>query len=662
MLNILSSRKISHFLFTIFLFLSQIIYSQSVVEDSCKSITSYTNTQCFNEKIIFYDTFRGGHFETLDDGTLIIEYSSNNDNSKRMFYGLKKNGRYYFPNETSIKIFHAKNPDNENHGRYESKNKIVYMAKDKEKKKQYLFSTSIYQTVTELHDIQGGNSTYWDTVNFWEIIEIFSYEILILDLPESNENHYVCVFTQRETEKRKVREGVWEHYSRTFSIRKFKFDSPTSYTMLAKYDYRSNYNSRMISAFVVQEWQLIVIFFLKRADTSEEEYTNAKYSIAFFDYSLNWRDTERESENLYELNSGNGIFFRSVWLKGRWAAFLYFKDKIGKQLVFEIGELNNCDGGYCFKYRNTYPVTIWDKWYTTNTKYNDFFKVDENRLVFVTSGGDLNQLGFIVIDLYNDYWNYIIRSYFYNDVDDKLANDMQGYTFNGYIIFTFGSRENNVYSTLLFLGYANGTDFEIDISPYLSDTGYHNENDNLYNRLMESCVIDNNIFGYQIIPKINLVYYPDELFFYNGTGTKREKNKLPFNTFFDANHTLNQNRALNKTHKLYHIDYQFLVKEPPYDTFYETFPHEILADNTNKYFEKDYKRKTFYGRTNRLFFKLCHDYCGSCIEFGRTIHDQRCMTCLEDYSFDYWYYLKKYIPNCIPEGYFYNNVTRLVEK
>ena len=87
---------------------------------------------------------------------------------------------------------------------------------------------------------------------------------------------------KEKKKKRKVREGVWEHYSRTFSIRKFKFDNPTSYTMLAKYDYRSNYNSRMISAFVVQEWQLIVIFFLKRADTSEEEYTNAKYSIAFF--------------------------------------------------------------------------------------------------------------------------------------------------------------------------------------------------------------------------------------------------------------------------------------------------------------------------------------------------------------------------------------------
>ena len=38
------------------------------------------------------------------------------------------------------------------------------------------------------------------------------------------------------------------------------------------------------------------------------------------------------------------------------------------------------------------------------------------------------------------------------------------------------------------------------------------------------------------------------------------------------------------------------------------------------------------------------------------------MTCLEDYTFDYWIYLKKYIPNCIPEGFYYDNTTgQLVE-
>ena len=103
-------------------------------------------------------------------------------------------------------------PDNDNHGRYESKNKIIYLENDAQKKKQYLFSTSIYTTVTELHDIQGGTSTYWDTVTFWEIVEIFSYEIVILDLPEGGKNHYVCVFTQQKKRKREVRPGVWELY------------------------------------------------------------------------------------------------------------------------------------------------------------------------------------------------------------------------------------------------------------------------------------------------------------------------------------------------------------------------------------------------------------------------------------------------------------------
>lgn len=221
---------------------------------------------------------------------------------------------------------------------------------------------------------------------------------------------------------------------------------------------------------------------------------------------MNWQN-EKEGDNLGELNSGTGIFFRSVWLKGRWGAFLYNEDKYGKTLVFKIGELAGGQKNYYFNYRASY--TFSKKYYAPHVRYNDFFKVDENRLVFVTTEYPYNKLNFIIFDLYNDYWNYIVRSYFYDGVNDILANDMQGYTFNGYIIFTFGSREYDVYSTLLFLGYANGTDFEIDISPYLMDTGYYNQNDNLYNRLMDSGVIDNNIFGYKIVPKINLVYYPD---------------------------------------------------------------------------------------------------------------------------------------------------------
>ena len=55
---------------------------------------------------------------------------------------------------------------------------------------------------------------------------------------------------------------------------------------------------------------------------------------------------------------------------------------------------------------------------------------------------------------------------------------------------------------------------------------------------MESCVINNDIFGYEIVPKINLNCYPDEILFYNGIGNTKGVIRLSLNTTFDANHTL----------------------------------------------------------------------------------------------------------------------------
>jgi hypothetical protein len=81
---------------------------------------------------------------------------------------------------------------------------------------------------------------------------------------------------------------------------------------------------------------------------------------------------------------------------------------------------------------------------------------------------------FILFDIYNDYNNFIIRKYQFDDLPETLSGEIQGYTFNGNIILTFSSNEGNKYSTLLFFGYANGTDFSIDISQYIMDTDNYN--------------------------------------------------------------------------------------------------------------------------------------------------------------------------------------------
>ena len=129
-------------------------------------------------------------------------------------------------------------------------------------------------------------SIYYDTVDFWQIVEIFSYEINLFELWERDNINYVAAFTQHETDKIYLN-GKEDDYSKTFSLRKFSFTDPNTFTILKKEDYEANYNSRMISCFLVSDWHDIVVFFLKAAYS---EYKNAKYCIAFYYYDLKFRN------------------------------------------------------------------------------------------------------------------------------------------------------------------------------------------------------------------------------------------------------------------------------------------------------------------------------------------------------------------------------------
>ena len=643
-MKIISQSKSNLSLKFLFFRIMIIIQIQSYIFSSrysCQNVHSYSDSNCFNNKIVFYDKYRAGHFETLKDGSLIIEYSNDGENEKRLFYALKKNGRYYFSEESPIKYFEAHNPLNINYnGRYESINKVVYLNNDTNKLNEFLFSTSSWKTVTELHDIERNISKYWDSASFWNN-QIYSYYIIILDLPENNENHYLCVFNRLESYNLIIGGNILE-YSKSFVLTKFKFDTFNDYTIINSTEYEYAYinqvGSRIISAFIVYEYEIIVIFFLQNL------LGDIRYSLAFYDYNLNYKN-EVLKDPLNEVLGETDIFFKAFLIKDRLAAFIYFPNDSNEKFIFEVGELclyeNNI---YGFNYRINTLLTI-----TCNSLavYNDFFKVNEKRFALVTTRDNYKSLIFILFDIYNDYNNFIIRKYQFDDLPETLSGEIQGYTFNGNIILTFSSNEGNKYSTLLFFGYANGTDFSIDISQYIMDTDNYNNNYNLFDKLIENCVIDNNIFGYEIDKEINLVFYPEELLFYKGSGISKEENILPNNSILDANYTLYQNKAMIKTNKLYYLEYQFIVKEPNFEEFHESV---IIEDNTNSNFINEYEQKTFYGRTNRLYFKLCNDYCESCFELG----NQKCVKCLDDYSFDYWKYIDTSNNFCVSREYYYD--------
>ena len=64
--------------------------------------------------------------------------------------------------------------------------------------------------------------------------------------------------------------------------------------------------------------------------------------------------------------------------------------------------------------------------------------------------------------------------------------------------------------------------------------------------------------------------------------------------------------------------------------------------------------KVYYGRINRLKFKLCHEYCETCYELSNSNNEPKCISCLPEYQYDYFYYNNKTKENCVPQGHYYD--------
>ena len=161
----------------------------------------------------------------------MIESSSFPSQLKRLFYGLKKNGRYYFPGEPVYKEINLTNcvdwGNTKYRGRFESRNLLVSLKDDIDKEKQYLFSMSSFYSVSELIDIDDvENLTYFilDTIKFFDINrKIFSYEYSLFEIENSNTSISAFIESAGET--------GGNEYSNTVTIKKFQFKSFNSNDM-----------------------------------------------------------------------------------------------------------------------------------------------------------------------------------------------------------------------------------------------------------------------------------------------------------------------------------------------------------------------------------------------------------------------------------------------
>ena len=385
--------------FVLFIWLS-IIFQ---ISSDCSNGIAINETDCFNDLIIIKQYYKSGNFATNKKGDMIIEYSNSGSTrtNQRLFYGIKKNGRYFFSGEKAYREKEVNHPDpNINiNARYEARNIFVSLEDDKDKEKEYLFSTSSYDTLTELHDLENDTYTSKGTIEYFNIRNVFSFEYSLFGSQESNKNYYYFIFTQNEAEKVTVnKDGVDQEldWSETYIIKKFKFTSfdLSSYNEINSVNCTDNYNDRVISSFILEKFQILVVFFLKKADNN---LLNGQYAMHFYDLDLNKKNEIIFSENITDPRSGDGVFFKCLYLKEEYASFVYFTKGYDETKVsFDVSKFSKTTESsndiYSFTTTITKSLEDIQSSFISDVPLNDFVKVDDKRLIFISTvrGSQIN--------------------------------------------------------------------------------------------------------------------------------------------------------------------------------------------------------------------------------------------------------------------------------
>ena len=179
----------------------QLIYctEEQFSTQDCSKNNSIIKTQWLNNIVVFNNySFRFGSFAINSKGDMIFECSVEENNGIRLFYGLKKDGSYFFKNENGeripTKIIIIKDNCNNFFYRYESSNIFISINENKE----CLLSISLYTGNAEIYDFEAKEESFVSTY-FFTGYNIESTSCALMEVLDSNNNRkeYFYAFNGR---------------------------------------------------------------------------------------------------------------------------------------------------------------------------------------------------------------------------------------------------------------------------------------------------------------------------------------------------------------------------------------------------------------------------------------------------------------------------------
>ena len=551
------------------------------------------NKDCFDNIIMFNQRkYLLNNFAANKNGDILIQYNEYNnfdeEYSSRLFYGLAKNGSYFFANESSytrefnIKIEEEflENSDFLNLYKIQDSKSLFVSIKNINKKNQYLFSINSYDSMVELYDLNNNDNNYfvWSFNKFFNLDEedyYFPFEFELFELKDKSE--YIIAF---------IPFSIVEEYILDVSfIKKFRFKSfdKDTYEELSSINYEDYFNCIIINTFLLEESKTLGILSINETVIDNEipndrasleinepigegnyatlnrriqsktgnypPFSIIKFNLKFYDQKLKSLLGSREVTLMNQLAysyHGEDLFIKSLYLNilnKQFVVFLYNiynpEDKY-YYFIFDLFEINILD------YRNMeniiYPAKygyIKQDIIDLNLKNiaNDFIKINDAKVVFIyMDEAHNNELVIIIINV-NLIGKYLDSIDFTIDLEDYTPSQIKGFAYNGYLLFSSTIKEENYYeksnnylSIFMAFGYFNGTDNEIDITKYLNKKALDVKDSFIY-FLYDNLKIENNIFGYVPLSALKFVSFPKELSLYIYDKQNGEEIELSENSF-----------------------------------------------------------------------------------------------------------------------------------
>ena len=524
-------------------------------------------TQYLND-IIFVGEggYRYPNFLNLSNGDMIFQTTAYPGKSKRIYYAIKNNGRGYFikdySNEETPFYSLSSYPQ-----KYESEN-IIFVYNQKE----YFLSMGRKESYTEIFDFEDKSII---AQNETKLLLNFENYNLRTNLIKLKENSFIL-------------SGI-EEMSNQYYQKIIKFDLNLQLensgnlffsNIICENKRKACYDKEIASCFITEKNIILCFYCFERDNSSDDLY----YLITAYSSNLTKLSETEINDSGIKTNS----YFYSISFKEEAGIFIYYKHNntmdypiiFFKQFISENSSFSN--------YFSDIGNIVLNKYYfDDNYILNDIIKISDNKIAFfTTSKYDKAILYIIIINYYKiDNSNNIKIRYYSIQISNlfhyKLHEDIKGHFFNNFIVLGASYLiidEEEYYSTLMIIGYPNGTDSKFYIIDYLLHRKYRSIN-NLIINFSNNLTIDNNIFGYIYYGiKIKQIISKGYIFLISS-----------YTNYTIENYTiLNNNESIKIQFKdnIYKIsncflEYSYIVIEQEYEE-YEKYPIYIDIYNNNE--------------------------------------------------------------------------------